>query len=220
MSAAVATKLRTAARMILIGPPGSGKGTQSGRLLNQFKLSSISSGDILRENIRARTPLGVQAETIIRQGGLIADNVMVKLIVGELSKRGWVESRPTLTSGVTMSGALEILSGAAAKATRLATSESPSSSFLLDGFPRTRKQAESLDEEVDMNFVSCHSRPRKYRIFPLTFSCDRSSTLMFPPMSSSSVLPAEWSTSLLDVFTTTDGTPRESPELTMLLANP
>ncbi|KAI5818849.1 P-loop containing nucleoside triphosphate hydrolase protein [Pyronema omphalodes] len=153
MSAAVATKLRTAARMILIGPPGSGKGTQSGRLLNQFKLSSISSGDILRENIRARTPLGVQAETIIRQGGLIADNVMVKLIVGELAKRGWVESRPTLTSGVTMSGALEILGGAAAKATRLATSESPSSSFLLDGFPRTRKQAESLDEEVDMNFV-------------------------------------------------------------------
>jgi hypothetical protein len=56
MSAAasnVRNKLRRAARVILVGPPGSGKGTQSGRLLEHFKMSAISSGDILRENVRS-----------------------------------------------------------------------------------------------------------------------------------------------------------------------
>jgi adenylate kinase len=148
----VVGRLRNAARIILVGPPGSGKGTQSGRLLEHFKLSAISSGDILRDNIRNCTPLGVLAESVIRTGGLVNDSVMVKLIVGELSRRGWVESRSNLTSGITLTGALSIL-GHGPPPTKLASSNSPSSSFLLDGFPRTRKQAESLDEEVDMNLV-------------------------------------------------------------------
>ncbi|KAI5847013.1 P-loop containing nucleoside triphosphate hydrolase protein [Tricharina praecox] len=156
-----ARKLRKAARVILVGPPGAGKGTQSGRLLEHFRLSAISSGDILRENIRNRTPLGMQAESVMRGGGLINDAVMVKLIVGELSKRGWVESRPTTTSGITVTGALEIMGHtSAAKTARLAASNCPSSSFLLDGFPRTVTQAESLDKEVDMNFVVNLNVPR------------------------------------------------------------
>jgi len=135
-----------------MGPPGSGKGTQTGRLLEHFKLSALSSGDILRENVRKRTPLGEQAEAIIRSGGLVSDSVMVRLIVGELLKRGWVESRSTLTAGVSLTGALSIL-GHNAPPRKMAASESPSSSFLLDGFPRTSSQAKSLDEEVDMNLV-------------------------------------------------------------------
>lgn len=151
------TKLRKAMRLILVGPPGSGKGTQSGRLLSHFQMSAISSGDLLRENIREKTPLGLEAEKIIRDGGLVADDIMVGLIIGELSKRGWVESRSNLSSGVTVSGAMEMLGGTP-KTTRLQACEAPSSSFLLDGFPRTKCQAKRLDEQVHMNFVSTPKR--------------------------------------------------------------
>lgn len=52
-------RLRRAARVILIGAPGVGKGTQSERLLNRFpQLQSISSGDLLRQNVKNKTPLG------------------------------------------------------------------------------------------------------------------------------------------------------------------
>lgn len=57
-------RLRKAARMILIGAPGAGKGTQSARMLERYEqLSSISSGDLLRENVRNRTPLGATTQT-------------------------------------------------------------------------------------------------------------------------------------------------------------
>ena len=57
-----AMRLRKAARMILIGAPGAGKGTQSNRMLERYEqLSTISSGDLLRENVRNRTPLGTLA---------------------------------------------------------------------------------------------------------------------------------------------------------------
>jgi adenylate kinase len=58
--AAVTKQLKKAARIILIGAPGVGKGTQSKRLLERFpQLAAISSGDLLRENVRKRTPLGM-----------------------------------------------------------------------------------------------------------------------------------------------------------------
>lgn len=84
---------------------------------------------------------GIEAESIMRSGGLVSDSIMVKLIVGELSKKGWIETRPTHTAGLSFGSDKH-------------SSDSPSASFLLDGFPRTQGQAQKLDEEVSMNFVS------------------------------------------------------------------
>jgi len=137
------SKLRRAARVILVGAPGCGKGTQTSRLLNRYsQLTALSSGDLLRQNVRARTPIGLQAEQIMKKGGLVHDSIMVKLIVGELASRGWIESRGTHVAGLL-----------GASATEKNSSDLPSASFLLDGFPRTQGQAQSLDEEVSMNFV-------------------------------------------------------------------
>lgn len=62
MVAAVAPMLSRAARVILVGAPGVGKGTQTERLMQRYpQLQSISSGDLLRKNVRERTPLGTRA---------------------------------------------------------------------------------------------------------------------------------------------------------------
>lgn len=145
LTANTAAKLRKAARVILVGPPGCGKGTQTTRILNKYpQLSALSSGDLLRQNVRARTPIGLEAENIMKSGGLVHDSLMIKLIVGELSRRGYLESRPTHAAGLISSSPTSTPSN---------SSDLPSASFLLDGFPRTQGQAKKLDEEVAMNFV-------------------------------------------------------------------
>ncbi|KAI5786373.1 P-loop containing nucleoside triphosphate hydrolase protein [Peziza echinospora] len=139
-------RLRKAARVILVGAPGCGKGTQSVRLLERYpQLTALSSGDLLRQNVLKKTPIGLEAEQVMRTGGLVSDSIMVKLIVGELSQRGWIESRVTHAAG------LAYPSSASSKLN--SSSDLPSASFMLDGFPRTQGQAVRLDEEVSMNFV-------------------------------------------------------------------
>jgi adenylate kinase len=64
----------------LFGPPGAGKGTQSKLLLEKFNLVYISTGDILRTEIKEGTPLGVKAKTIIDKGGLVDDELIVQII--------------------------------------------------------------------------------------------------------------------------------------------
>ncbi|KAK4933251.1 hypothetical protein LTR28_011285, partial [Elasticomyces elasticus] len=67
-------QLRKAARIILVGAPGVGKGTQTERMLKRFpQLSSISSGDLLRENVRRRTPLGSLHASSVPEGSPNAD---------------------------------------------------------------------------------------------------------------------------------------------------
>jgi adenylate kinase len=95
--------------MILLGPPGAGKGTQASHLQRLWRIPHISTGAMLRSAVREGTPLGRQAEAIMASGGLLNDELITAM----------VEER---------------LRDADAR-----------NGFLLDGFPRTIAQAESLD---------------------------------------------------------------------------
>ncbi|MCR5013898.1 MAG: adenylate kinase [Bacteroidales bacterium] len=96
--------------IILFGPPGAGKGTQSQFLREQYHLTYISTGEILREEIAAETELGLQVKEIISQGNLVSDEIVAAIIEKRLAEN----------------------------------LDSPG--FLFDGYPRTVRQAEILDE--------------------------------------------------------------------------
>lgn len=96
--------------LILLGPPGAGKGTQAKLLENKFGLKQLSSGDMLRAAVSAQTPVGKKAKSFMDQGALVPDDIVVDVV-------------------------FEHLAGF-----------NGSSGFILDGFPRTVEQAESLDD--------------------------------------------------------------------------
>lgn len=86
------THLLKPLRLLLLGAPGSGKGTQTSRLLKQIpRLSSISSGDILRQEIKSESTLGREATTYIAQGKLLPDDLITRLITFRLSALGWLK---------------------------------------------------------------------------------------------------------------------------------
>ncbi len=99
-------------RMILVGPPGAGKGTQAARLVAQFRIPHISSGDMLRAAVKEGTPLGLEADRYMKAGQLVPDEVVIGMILERIAK-------PDCMAG-----------------------------FMLDGFPRTRPQAEALDRAM------------------------------------------------------------------------
>ena len=66
--------------LILIGPPGSGKGTQAGRISARYHVPIISTGDILRAAVKGGTPLGFQVQSILSSGGLVDDAMMIALV--------------------------------------------------------------------------------------------------------------------------------------------
>ncbi|KAL5091841.1 hypothetical protein Trisim1_002653 [Trichoderma cf. simile WF8] len=158
-------QLKRAARVILVGAPGVGKGTQSDRLLKRFpQLKAISTGDLLRHNVKNRTPLGIMAENTIKAGGLVADDLMLRLISGELRSRGWLRP-PTMTlsaEATSIEGSFHSSASMDAfnsmpfqmdEHTIPQASEDPNASFMLDGYPRTVAQAITLDKIVPMNLV-------------------------------------------------------------------
>lgn len=73
--------------IILMGPPGAGKGTQAKRIIDAFDLPHISTGDIFRENIAKGTPLGLKAKEIIERGDLVPDELTIKLVKDRLSQK-------------------------------------------------------------------------------------------------------------------------------------
>ena len=72
--------------IILFGPPGAGKGTQSEKLIDKYKLFHLSTGDILRSEIAAGTALGLEAKKIMDQGILVPDEVVIGMISSKLDQ--------------------------------------------------------------------------------------------------------------------------------------
>lgn len=72
--------------LVFLGAPGAGKGTQAAKICEKYNIPHISTGDILRANIKAGTPLGLQAKAIIDKGQLVPDEVVIGLMKDRLSK--------------------------------------------------------------------------------------------------------------------------------------
>ena len=103
--------------IILFGPPGAGKGTQAEKLVIERSMVQLSTGDMLRAEISNKSELGIQAKEIMDTGGLVSDDIMIKMI--------------------------ELRFG----------SDEAKKGVILDGFPRTVKQAEALDIMLTQNGV-------------------------------------------------------------------
>src|SRR5512144_1345105 len=83
--------------LVVLGPPGAGKGTQADRFANEHGIPKISTGDILREAVAAETPLGKIAKAAIDAGRLVSDDVMIGIVRDRLS-------RPDVANGFVLDG--------------------------------------------------------------------------------------------------------------------
>ena len=95
--------------LILFGPPGAGKGTQSAKLIEKYSLIHISTGDLFRKHLNEGTPLGKLAQDYMSKGNLVPDQVVIDMVDDKIRSSGEVNG------------------------------------IIFDGFPRTRPQAEALD---------------------------------------------------------------------------
>ena len=100
-------------RIVLLGAPGSGKGTQAKKLMSERNIPHISTGDMLREAVASGTRFGQQAKDIIDVGQLVSDDIMLGIISERLAQADAADG------------------------------------FILDGFPRTQKQALDLEDLLD-----------------------------------------------------------------------
>ena len=75
-----------ALNLVMFGPPGAGKGTQASRLAGQRGIPQISTGDILRDAVRAGTPLGLQAKAVMDAGELVSDEIVVGIVREQLAQ--------------------------------------------------------------------------------------------------------------------------------------
>jgi len=97
-------------RLLILGPPGAGKGTQAARIAEHFGIPAISTGDIFRANVKNQTPLGQEVSRIMAEGGYVPDEITNAIVADRL------------------------------------THDDAAAGWLLDGYPRTVKQLEMLED--------------------------------------------------------------------------
>ena len=73
-------------RLILLGPPGAGKGTQAQRLVDRHHIPQLSTGDMLRAAVAAKTPIGIKAKDVMDSGGLVSDDIVVGIIKDRIAE--------------------------------------------------------------------------------------------------------------------------------------
>jgi adenylate kinase len=100
-------------RVVLLGPPGAGKGTQAVRIAQRFCIPHISTGDIFRANVKGGTQLGLQAQAYMDRGDLVPDDIVNRMVADRLFQDDTVHG------------------------------------WLLDGYPRTIPQAQTLEKLLD-----------------------------------------------------------------------
>jgi adenylate kinase len=105
-------------RLVLLGPPGAGKGTQAHRLADRFDLTLIATGDIFRDNVKNQTPLGLEAKRYMDAGDLVPDDVVVRMVLARLGE-------PDCQDGFVLDGFPRTLPQAEALEQALVESERP-----------------------------------------------------------------------------------------------
>jgi adenylate kinase len=150
--------------IILFGPPGSGKGTQSEKLIAKYGLKHLSTGDLLRNEIAAQTPLGIEAKAIMDKGHLVPDEVVIGMISSALEANPTVNGflfdgfPRTEAQSIALDGLLELKNTEIAAVLSLEVSEEELVKRLLNRGLTSGRSDDTNEEIIRARIVEYHKK--------------------------------------------------------------